>query len=45
MRNCTGNFSTGRLMDFPIALGQDVEISFKPAPKRGEYGELLVYVQ
>ena len=45
MRNRTGNFSIGRLMHFLTALGQDVEISVKPAPKRRGHGELLVYVQ
>ena len=45
MRNRTGNFSIGRLMDFLTALGQDVEISVKPAPKCREHGELLVHIQ
>jgi hypothetical protein len=37
MRNCAGNFSVGRLMEFLTALGQDVEITAKPTPKaRGE---------
>jgi predicted XRE-type DNA-binding protein len=36
MRNRSGAFSVERLMDFLIALGQDVEISVKPA--RGERG-------
>jgi len=45
MRYRTGNFSIDRLMDFLTALGQDVETSIKPAPKRREHGELLVYVQ
>jgi len=37
MRNRSGNFSVERLMEFLTALGQDVEISVKPASKqRGE---------
>ena len=36
MRNRAGAFSVERLMDFLVALGQDVEISVKPA--RGERG-------
>jgi len=36
MRNRSGAFSVERLMDFLIALGQDVEIRVKPA--RGERG-------
>ena len=37
MRNRAGNFSVGRLMEFLIALGQDVEITVKPTRKaRGE---------
>jgi predicted XRE-type DNA-binding protein len=40
MRNRSGNFSVGRLIDFLTALGQDVEISVKPA--RRDQGELSV---
>jgi predicted XRE-type DNA-binding protein len=36
MRNRAGSFSVERLMDFLAALGQDVEISVKPA--RGRQG-------
>ena len=37
MRNRAGSFSVERLMDFLTALGQDVEISVKPArERRGE---------
>ena len=37
MRNRAGSFSVERLMDFLTALGQDVEISVKPARElRGE---------
>lgn len=38
MRNRGGTFSVERLMDFLTALGQDVEISVKPA--RGQQGEV-----
>ncbi len=38
MRNRGGTFSVERLMDFLTALGQDVEISVKPA--RGQHGEV-----
>ncbi|MGO8757535.1 MAG: helix-turn-helix domain-containing protein [Terracidiphilus sp.] len=38
MRNRAGSFSVERLMDFLAALGQDVEISVKPA--RGRQGEV-----
>jgi predicted XRE-type DNA-binding protein len=33
MRNRSGSFSVERLMDFLTSLGQDVEISVKPARK------------
>ena len=33
MRNRAGNFSVGRLMEFLIALGQDVKITVKPTKK------------
>ena len=45
MRNRSGNFSIGRLMDFLTILGQDVEISVKPAAKRKKHGEVFVHVQ
>ncbi len=45
MRNRSGNFSVGRLMDFLTILGQDVEINVKPAAKRKKHGEVLVHVQ
>ena len=38
MRGQSGNFSVERLMDFPTALGQDVEITVRPT-RRG-HGEL-----
>lgn len=40
MRNRAGNFSVGRLMEFLTALGQDVEITVRPARKR--VGEMEV---
>jgi predicted XRE-type DNA-binding protein len=39
-RNRAGNFSVGRLLDFLTALGQNVEITVKPARK--EQGEISV---
>ncbi len=38
MRNRSGSFSIERLMDFLTALGQDVEITVKPARKK--HGEV-----
>ena len=40
MRNRSGNFSVERLMDFLIALGQDVEITVKPT--RRDHGQVSV---
>jgi predicted XRE-type DNA-binding protein len=40
MRNRAGTFSVGRLIDFLTALGQDVEITVRPARKK--HGELSV---
>jgi predicted XRE-type DNA-binding protein len=40
MRNRAGNFSVERLMDFLIALGQDVEITVRPTRK--DHGEVSV---
>jgi len=40
MRNRAGNFSVGRLMEFLMALRQDVEITVRPARK--EHGALSV---
>ncbi len=40
MRNRTGNFSIGRLMEFLTALGQDVKITVKPTRKA--HGEMSV---
>ncbi len=40
MRNRSGGFSVGRLMEFLTALGQDVEITVRPARK--QHGEMSV---
>lgn len=40
MRNRSGNFSVERLMDFLIALGQDVEITVRPT--RREHGHISI---
>ena len=40
MRNRSGNFSVGRLIEFLTALGQDVEITVKPTRKR--HGEISI---
>jgi hypothetical protein len=40
MRNSAGNFSVGRLMEFLMALRQDVEITVRPTRK--EHGALSV---
>lgn len=42
MRGQSGAFSVERLMDFLTALGQDVEITVRPANR--EHGEVLVHV-
>jgi predicted XRE-type DNA-binding protein len=42
MRNRSGSFSVERLMDFLTALGQDVEITVRPARK--DRGEMSVVV-
>jgi predicted XRE-type DNA-binding protein len=42
MRNRSGSFSVERLMDFLTALGQDVEITVRPARK--DRGEISVVV-
>ncbi len=42
MRNRAGSFSAGRLMEFLTALGQDVEITVRPAQK--EHGEMSVMI-
>jgi predicted XRE-type DNA-binding protein len=40
MRNRSGNFSMGRLIDFLTALGQDVRITVRPTRK--EHGAVSV---
>jgi predicted XRE-type DNA-binding protein len=40
MRNRTGNFSVGRLMEFLTALRQDIEIKVRPTRK--EHGAVSV---
>ena len=40
MRGRSGSFSVGRLMEFLTALGQDVEVTIRPA--HGEHGEMSV---
>jgi len=40
MRNRSGNLSVGRLMDFLVALGQDVEITVRPTRK--QHGQVLI---
>ena len=42
MRNRSGSFSVGRLMDFLTALGQDVEITVRPTRK--DQGHVSVVV-
>ena len=42
MRNRAGSFSVGRLMEFLTILGQDVEITVKPA--RREHGEMSLTI-
>lgn len=42
MRNRSGTFSVERLMDFLTAMGQDVEISVRPARKDKAHGEVSV---
>ena len=37
--------SVGRLMEFLTALGQDVEVTVKPAPRRRRAGAMSVVVQ
>lgn len=42
MRNRSGSFSVERLMDFLTAMGQDIEISVRPARKDKHHGEVSV---
>jgi len=39
-RNRSGNFSVERLMDFLVALGQDVEITVRPTRK--QHGQVSI---
>ncbi len=43
MRNRSGNFSVARLMDFLTALGQDIEITVRPARK--QHGEMSLVLK
>jgi predicted XRE-type DNA-binding protein len=43
MRNRSGTFSIGRLMEFLTALRQDVQITVKPTRKR--HGQMSIVVQ
>ena len=43
MRNRAGNFSIGRLIEFLTALGQDVQITIRPARKA--HGEASIVVR
>jgi len=42
VRNRSGNFSVGRLIDFLTTLGQDVKITVTPARK--QHGQMFVVV-
>jgi hypothetical protein len=42
MRTRSGSFSVERLMDFLTSMGQDIEISVRPARKHGDHGEVSV---
>ncbi len=43
MRNRAGGFSVGHLMEFLTALGQDVQITVRPA--QTEHGKMPVLVR
>ena len=43
MRNRSGNFSVGRLMEFLTALDQDIEITVRP--KRNDHAEMSVVIR
>jgi hypothetical protein len=45
MRNRSGSFSVGRMMEFLTALGQDVEIRVEPAGERKDHGGLSMLHQ
>jgi len=40
MRNRSGNFSVERLIDFLVALGQDIEITVRPTRK--QHGQVSI---
>lgn len=42
LRGRLGGFSTQRLMEFLTALGRDVEIVVRPAPRSRKRGRLLI---
>ncbi len=42
MRNRSGSFSVERLMEFLVALGQDVEITVRPSRRR--HGEVSLVI-
>lgn len=42
MRNRSGNFSVERLMDFLVALGQDVEITVRPTRKHQGHVSVVI---
>jgi predicted XRE-type DNA-binding protein len=42
MRNRFGSFSVERLMEFLVALGQDVEITVRPSRRR--HGEVSLVI-
>ena len=44
MRNRSGIFPVGRLMEFLTALGQDIEINVKPAGRINSHGVVSVLV-
>ena len=39
------SISVGRLMEFLTVLGQDVQVTVKPAPRRKKAGDMSVVVQ
>ena len=43
MRNRSGSFSVARLMEFLTALGQDIEITVRPARK--QHGEMSLVLK
>lgn len=43
LRSRSGNFSVGRLMEFLMALGHDVEVNVKPTSNSKQCGEMLFH--